>query len=53
MTDGTVRQPVHDPQELEKLLVSRERAGDFDGIAALSEPQAVLDSGNEQMVLGR
>jgi len=27
MTDGTVRQPAHDPQELNKLLVSRERAG--------------------------
>ena len=45
--------PARDPQELERLLVSRERAGDVDGMAALYEPQAVLDPGEGQLVQGR
>jgi ketosteroid isomerase-like protein len=45
--------PARDPQDLERLLVSRERAGDVDGMAALYEPHAVLDSGDGRLILGR
>jgi ketosteroid isomerase-like protein len=44
---------VHDPQDLERLLVSRERAGDVDGMVALYEPHAVLDYGGGQLAVGR
>jgi ketosteroid isomerase-like protein len=45
--------PARDPQDLERLLVSRERAGDVDGMVALYEPHAVLDYGGEQVAVGR
>jgi hypothetical protein len=45
--------PVYDPQDLERLLVSRELAGDVDGMVALYEPHAVLDYGAKQLVVGR
>jgi hypothetical protein len=35
MTDGVGCEPARDPQDLERLLVSRERAGDVDGMVAL------------------
>ncbi len=44
---------VNDPQDLERLLVSREWAGDVDGMAALYESHAVLDYGEGQLVVGR
>jgi ketosteroid isomerase-like protein len=44
---------VYDPQDLEPLLVSREREGDVDGMIALYEPNAVLDYGGEQLAVGR
>ena len=44
-TSQTNHPPVRDPQDLERLLVSRQNAGDADGMAALYEPQAVLDAG--------
>jgi ketosteroid isomerase-like protein len=44
---------AYDPQHLECLLVSRENAGDVDGMIALYEPQAVLDSGEGQLICGR
>jgi ketosteroid isomerase-like protein len=53
MTVAVDRAPARDPQELERLLVSRERAGDVDGMAALYERQAVLDPGEGQLVQGR
>ncbi|QBD75680.1 hypothetical protein EPA93_06540 [Ktedonosporobacter rubrisoli] len=53
MTDGVSREPARDPQDLERLLVSRERAGDIDGMVALYEPQAVLDCGDGQLLVGR
>ncbi len=46
-------EPARDPQDLERLLVSRERAGDVDGMVALYEPDAVLDSGDGRLKLGR
>jgi ketosteroid isomerase-like protein len=51
MNDQT--KPVHDPQDLERLLVSREWAGDVDGMVALYEPNAVLECGERQLVVGR
>ncbi len=38
MGDEVGREPARDPQDLERLLVSRERAGDGDGMAALYPP---------------
>jgi len=53
MADEVSREPARDPQDLERLLVSRERAGDVDGMAALYEPHAVLDCGDGRLTLGR
>jgi ketosteroid isomerase-like protein len=53
VADEVSREPVHDPQDLERLLVSRERAGDVDGMAALYEPDAILDCGDGRLTLGR
>ena len=53
MSLQTNRESAHDPQELERLLVSRESAGDLDGMAALYEPEAVLDCGWGQLLRGR
>jgi hypothetical protein len=53
MADAVRREPARDPQDLERLLVSRERAGDVDGMAVLYEPHAVLDCGDGQLMLGR
>ena len=53
MADEAGRMPARDPQDLERLLVSRERAGDVDGMAALYEPDAVLDSGGRRLTPGR
>ena len=53
MADEVSREPARDPQDLERLLVSRERAGDIDGMAALYEPHAVLDCGGGRLTLGR
>ena len=53
MGDEIGREPAGDPQDLERLLVSRERAGDVDGMAALYEPHAVLDCGEGRLTAGR
>ena len=53
MTDEVGHEPARDPQDLERLLVSRERAGDIDGMTALYESHAVLDCGDGQVVVGR
>jgi hypothetical protein len=53
MADEAIRESARDPQDFERLLVSRERAGNVDGIAALYEPRAVLDCGGGQLTLGR
>lgn len=46
-------EPVRDPQDLARMLVAREKAGDCDGMPDLNEPHAVLDCGNGQQALGR
>src|SRR5262245_52197638 len=35
----TTREPANDPQDLERLLVARENAGDVAGMTALFEPE--------------
>jgi ketosteroid isomerase-like protein len=53
MTDATTREPARDPQDLERLLVARENAGDVDGMTALFEPDAVIDIGEGNFVRGK
>jgi len=53
MTAGADQEPVRDPQGLERSLVSRQWAGDVDGMMALYEPDAVLDPGDGNLVQGR
>jgi ketosteroid isomerase-like protein len=52
LNDLTKREPVYDPQDLERLLISRQNAGDVDGMTALFEPDAVIDCGGK-LVRGR
>jgi ketosteroid isomerase-like protein len=53
MAEKTSREPARDPQDLERLLISRERVGDVDGMVALYETKAVLDCGDGQLRKGR
>ncbi len=53
MTNDARREPARDPQDLERLLIARQWAGDVDGMAALYEPDAVLDNGKGQLTVGR
>jgi hypothetical protein len=47
MADELHRESARDPPDLERLLVSRKRAGDVDGMATLYEPHAVVDCGGD------
>ena len=51
MTD-LVREPARDPQDLERLLVERQNAGDVVGMLALFEPDAVVDVGGGRLIRG-
>jgi ketosteroid isomerase-like protein len=51
MTDAS-REPARDPQDLERLLVARQRVGDIEGMVALFEPDAVIHTDDGRMVLG-
>ena len=53
MAEKRNREPARDPQDLERLLISRQRAGDVDGMVALYETNAVLDCGDGQLRKGR
>ncbi|WFP73780.1 nuclear transport factor 2 family protein [Mesorhizobium sp. WSM4906] len=53
MSDEATRKPAYDPQDLARLLVSRQQAGDAEGMAALYEPDAVLHTGGAQLARGR
>jgi len=53
MTKSSMHAPVYDPQELERLLVVRQHAGDVDGMTALFEADAVIDCGEGKLVRGR
>jgi hypothetical protein len=52
MNEAIKREPVYDPQHLERLLVARQNAGDVDGMVALFEPGAVIDCGDGRLVRG-
>lgn len=53
MNDLAKREPAYDPQDLERLLVARENAGDVSGMTALFEQDAVIDCGDGPLVRGR
>ena len=53
MNEEASREPARDPQDLERLLVSRERAGDIDGMAALCEHNAIVACGDGRLVKGK
>ena len=53
MNDSTTREPARDPQDLERLLVARENAGDVAGMTALFEPDAVIDIGGGTFLRGK
>jgi ketosteroid isomerase-like protein len=52
MTNEATREPARDPQDLERLLVTRQRAGDVEGMVALFERDAVVDTGSGQQARG-
>ena len=52
MNDLTRREPIHDPQYLERQLVIRENAGDVTGMTALFEPDAVIELNDGTLVRG-
>jgi len=43
MTGPTHPEPARDPQDLERLLIDRQHAGDVEGMIALFEADAVVD----------
>jgi ketosteroid isomerase-like protein len=47
------REPINDPQDLERQLVVRENAGDVDGMTALFEPDAVIELDDGRVVRGK
>src|SRR6187397_638476 len=53
MSDSTTGEPANDPQDLERLLVARENAGDAAGMTALFEPDAVVDIGDGTFLRGK
>ena len=53
MVTDPSRELPRDPQDLERLLIERQWAGDVDGMVALYEPDAVLDDGEGQLVKGQ
>jgi ketosteroid isomerase-like protein len=53
MNDPTKKEPAYDPQDLERLLVARENAGDVSGMTALFEPDAVIEPGDGRLVRGK
>lgn len=53
MTNAPSREPARDPQDLERLLIVRQWAGDIEGMLALFEPDAVVDSGGKEFIRGR
>lgn len=52
MTDDANREAANDPQDLERLLVERQWAGDLEGMVALFEPDAVVDTGDGPPIQG-
>ncbi|HKX09926.1 MAG TPA: nuclear transport factor 2 family protein [Stellaceae bacterium] len=53
MGGSIASEPARSPQDLERLLVSREWAGDVEGMVALYERDAVVDCGDGRVLRGR
>ena len=53
MTDQTRKQAAYDPQDLERLLVARENAGDVDGMTAPFAEDAVIQLDEGKLVRGK
>jgi len=53
MSKHTSYKPANDPQDLERFLVERQRAGDIEGMVALFEANAILDPGEGPLVQGK
>ena len=53
MTAKQKHEPARDPQDLERLLIARQREGDVDGMVALYEEDAVLDAGDGVLRKGK
>ncbi len=53
MKSKSSRKAASNPQELERLLIDRQWAGDIEGMVALYEPTAVLDDGEGQLAIGK
>jgi hypothetical protein len=49
MADQSIREHARNPQDLERLLVARQWAGDVDAMVALYEPNAVVDSSDGRL----
>lgn len=47
------REPARDPQDLERLLIARQHQGDVEGMVALFEPEAVIDTAEGDNADGR
>ena len=52
MTERIDREPARDPQDLERLLIARQHAGDIEGMLALFEPHALVDVGEGRLLRG-
>lgn len=44
MSDASNREPASEPEDLGRFFLERACAGDVDGVVALYEPEAVLES---------
>ena len=53
MTTANRPAPARNPQELEQFLIERQHAGDVEGMIALYETDAVLDSGDGRLWQGK
>lgn len=51
--DEARREPVRDPQDLERLFIVRQWAGDLDGMLALYEPNAIVEVDDGQVLRGK
>jgi SnoaL-like domain len=52
VSDPTKREPIYDPQDLERQLVVRENTGDVSGMTALFEPDAVIELNDGRLLRG-
>jgi ketosteroid isomerase-like protein len=53
MAEETSREPARDPQDLERLLVLRQRAGNVEGMTVLFEDDAVIDCSDGRIIRGK